>query len=87
MVIVCVMVLYAFISLISGEFTFSTGIVLVSFLFLSFVVSMFTGIVIFLWRRSRKAEQELLNELMAEFYEQEYRENNSRQNRTLSEYE
>lgn len=87
MALVCIMLLYAFISLISGEFTLSVGVVLFSFLFLSFVVIFFIVLVIFLWRRSRRAEQEFLNELMSEFYEQEYRENNGRQNRTLSEYE
>lgn len=85
-VLVCAMVLYALISLISGEFTLSTGIILVSFVFLSFVGAMFIGVIIFLWRTSRKAEQEFLNELMTEFYEQEYQGNNSQQNRTLSEY-
>ena len=87
LILVCFMLLYALGSLISGEFTLTSSVILLSFLFLSFVTIVFIMIVFFLWNRSRKAEQEFLNELMSEFYEQEHGQNSVQKNRTFADYE
>lgn len=87
MILVCIMLLWYFLSIISEEFVLSAGVILFSFLFLSFVLFIFIIIAVFLWNRSRKSEQEFINELMSEFYEQEYRGKTIQKNRTLSEYE
>lgn len=87
MVLVCVMLLYSFGSLISEEFPFSTDVFLFTILFLLFVIFIFFIIIVFLWRRSRRAEQDFINELICEFYQQEDRENDVQKNRMLSEYE
>lgn len=87
MVLVCVMLLYSFGSLISEEFPFSTDVFLFTILFLLFVIFIFFIIIVFLWKRSRRAEQDFINELICEFYQQEDRENDVQKNRMLSEYE
>lgn len=87
---VCFMVLYAFVALVSEEITLSIlsiyGILLLIFVAL-IIISFSICIIGSLWKRSRRAEQEFLNELMAEFYQQEYQENGPQKNRILSEYE
>lgn len=40
-----------------------------------------------LWASARSAEQDFVNELISEFYQQEYRADEEGRNRTLSEYE
>lgn len=85
-IVVSVMFLLSMWSLVGSLFPFSIIGILFLVLFSLFIFFMFLFMSLVLWRRSRRAEQEFINELMAEFYQQEIDLSDTHQNRSLLEY-
>lgn len=85
-IVVGIMLLFSLWSLVGRLSPFS--VIEISFIvgFSLFVLLMFALMSLVLWRRSRRAEQEFINELMAEFFQQESDLSDTHQNRSLLEY-